>query len=89
MKNVFCSDLFKEFGAMLLKHIKETDHIREDKAQYILPEVLNKFEQHLIAINALHITLSEHHKNTSIECIDKTVEKTVDKVVHVIMKHFT
>ena len=46
---------------------------------------MNTFDEHRISIKALHITLSNHHKNTSIECIEKTLEK----VVHIRMKHFT
>ena len=89
MKSVFCSGLVKDFAANVLKHIKETGHVKEDIAQDILPGALNKFDQHHITINLVHITMSDHHKNTSIEYIDNTVEKTVDKVVHVRMKHVT
>ena len=30
MTNMFCSDLFKNFAAKISKHIKETDHVKED-----------------------------------------------------------
>ena len=52
--------------------------------QDIIPGVLNKFDQHLIAINVVYSTLLDNYKNISIEYL----EKTVDKVGHVIMKHF-
>ena len=89
MQCMFCSDLFKDFTAKLLKCIKETEHVKEDTVQDILPGVLNTFDQHRTAINAVHSTIFDHNKNTTIDCLENKVEKTVDKVVHVIMNHFT
>ena len=86
---MFCFDLFKDFSVKLLKYIKDTDHIKKDIVEYILPRMLNKFDQHFIAINLVHHALSEHQKNKSIKCKEKTVKKIVEKVVHASMKHFT
>ena len=83
IKSILCSDLFKGFVTRNLNHIKEAEYVKEDTVQDILPGVLNKFDQHRIAINAVHSTLSDHHKKKSIDCIEKTVEKMVEKVVHV------
>ena len=66
MNNLFCSDLFKDFAANLLKHIKETEQVKEDKLQNILLRMLYKFEEHLIAIKVVHNTLSNYYKNTLI-----------------------
>ena len=54
----------------------------------MLTGALNRFDKHRMAIKAVHIALSDHQKNTSIECIEKMVERTVDKVVYVTMKQF-
>ena len=77
---MFCSELFKDFATKVINHIKETEHVKENTGQHILPALLNKFDEHRIAIKAVHSTLSDHHKNTSIKCIEKTVKNIGDKI---------
>lgn len=88
MKDVFDSDLFRDFTFKLLQHIKKTDEVKDNTIQHVLPGVLHKFdESKKVQIEVLK-SIEEHQKNTSIECIEKTVEVTVDRVVNKRFKHF-
>ena len=78
---MFGSGLFKDFRGKLLTYINETERVKDDIAQDILPGMLNKFDEYCIATKAVHSTLSNHQKSTSIEYIEKTVKIPVDNVV--------
>ena len=88
MKSVFDSELFKDFTCKLLHHIKEKDSVKDDTVENALPGVLRRMDQTNNAIKEVHNTVTEHHKSTSIERIEKTVQKTVDKVVSRNLKNF-
>ena len=87
MKSVFGSDLFKDSIGKLVTHINETEHVKDNTVQDILVKVLNKTDEHRIAIKVVYRTLN-HQKNTLIECIEKTADNKVDELLHVRMKHF-
>ena len=45
MKDVFESDLFKEFTNDILPHINEKDSVNDDTIETILPGVLHEMDQ--------------------------------------------
>ena len=88
INDVFDSVLFRDFTSKLLHHIKKSDEVKEDTIQHVLPSVLHKCYEIKTVQNEVLKSIEEHKKNTSIECIEKTVEVTVDKVVKKRFKHF-
>ena len=73
----------------MLLHIKETDSVTNDSIETILPGVLRTMDHTNNTIKEMQNTLMKHQKTTSIKCIEKIVEKTVDIFIGKKLNSFT